>query len=441
MLAAERDALALRDAGGAPGLDAIRRVLGTAASVPCNWHQATIFFLGSDDPADSTMKGKARLMLLAGLVLIAVQVLTACGVLIGVMIPACKISKQCEQAGMFCAPDLQRCSFCGMHGPLVFLNQDNLVDCPWAAEETCSGRAEGRRDKCLMPGNTTLVRGLCSGSENWKELLAEGGYPNDKQAMAGAAITPAFIKSWCESCVAAVDWEADMYTTMDMIYDNVDAMGIFDWTALLFTSYIVGLTVIGELKDMMLCKIAIERLGDKLGPWRYPIVVGIFLRRTFFLPLMLGTVGVLVVFRGGDSLSVCFNTVAILFMAEADNMAYHFGLAEPQKARMETDGRVALTTEDSQRLQQTKMVYLPVIIAGIAIAVMVRGIETVYFGGFIMMNMAEAVRALLFDEPKQKPKGVAMALARAVCGTCLFLIVLLTAALADSKSIWSESGS
>ena len=58
-----------------------------------------------------------------------------------------------------------------------------------------------------------------------------------------------------------------------------------------------------------------------------------------------------------------------------------------------------------------------------------------------MMNMAEAVRALLFDEPKQKPKGVAMALARAVCGTCLFLIVLLTAALADSKSIWSESGS
>ena len=113
--------------------------------------------MGSDDPADSTMKGKAWLMLLAGLVLIAFQVLTVCGVLIGVMIPACKISKQCEQAGMFCAPDLQRCSFCGMHGPLVFLNQDNLVDCPWAAEETGSGRAEGRRDKCLMPGNTTLV--------------------------------------------------------------------------------------------------------------------------------------------------------------------------------------------------------------------------------------------------------------------------------------------
>jgi hypothetical protein len=82
--------------------------------------------MGSDDPADSTMKGKAWLMLLAGLVLIAFQVLTVCGVLIGVMIPACKISKQCEQAGMFCALDLQRCSFCGIHGPLVFLNKDNM---------------------------------------------------------------------------------------------------------------------------------------------------------------------------------------------------------------------------------------------------------------------------------------------------------------------------
>ena len=46
---------------------------------------------------------------------------------------------------------------------------------------------------------------------------------------------------------------------------------------------------------------------------------------------------------------------------------YHFGLAEPQKARMETDGRVALTAEDAQRLQQTKMVYVPMIIGGIGI--------------------------------------------------------------------------
>jgi hypothetical protein len=67
--------LALRDAGGAPGIDAIRRVFGTASSVPCNWHQATIFFLGSDAPEDAAMKSRAQWMVLAGLVMVVFQVL------------------------------------------------------------------------------------------------------------------------------------------------------------------------------------------------------------------------------------------------------------------------------------------------------------------------------------------------------------------------------
>jgi hypothetical protein len=439
MMAAERDAVVLRGAGGAPGLEAVRRVIGTASSVPCNWHQATIFFMGSENPADATMNGRARLMLFAGLLLIVFQVLTAVGIFVGVVTPSCKTSKQCGQVGMFCVPEGRGCQYCGLHGPLLPLADPNAIsnhgpynpneparvlDCPWAAEETLGGRVENYPDKCLPPGNKTLLHALCTQSANWKELLAEGGYSNDKHPWTGTAISPAFIKSWCESCVTTVDWEADMFTTIDLIFDSVDAMGPLDWTALVFASYIVGQTIVGELKDMLLCQIAIERLGDKLGPWRHPIIIGIFMRRTLFLPVMLGTVAMLVVFRGGDSLSVCFNTVAILFMAEADNMAYHFGLAEPQKARMETDGRVALTTEDSQRLQETKMVYLPVIIVGISVAVKARDMGPAFMGGFIMMNMAEAIRVLLFEETKQKPKGVAMALLRFVVGvivfTCLF---------------------
>ena len=68
------------------------------------------------------------------------------------------------------------------------------------------------------------------------------------------------------------------------------------------------------MKDIELCGIAIERLGDQAGAWRHAITVGNFLRRAAFLPLMLSTVSFLVGIRGGDSLSVCFTTVAILFM-------------------------------------------------------------------------------------------------------------------------------
>jgi hypothetical protein len=423
MLAAERDPVILHEVGGAPGLGVIRRVFGTASSVPCNWHQATIFFLGSENLDDAAMKGKARLMLFSGLILIIFQVFTAMGVFIGVLMPACKTSKQCGQAGMFCASDWQRCHYCGLNGPLAFkvdVLDKYLIDCPWAAKETLSGRVENEENRCLPPGNKTLVRALCTGSENWKELLAQGGYPNDRQAWMETALTPEFIESWCESCVTAVDWKADMFTTIDLMFDSVDAMGPLDWITLVFASYVVGLTIIGELKDMLLCEIAIKRLGDKLGPWRHAINIGIFLRRAAFLPIMLGTVGVIVQIRGGDSLSVCFNTVAVLFMAEADNMA-QFGLAEPQKARMEADGRIELNTEDSQRMQETRVVYLPMIIAGIPIFVMTRDINAPFFGGLVLMNGAEAVRVMLFDEPKKKPKGVGIALARFVGGTFVFV--------------------
>ena len=326
-LAAERDAAGLRYAGGAPGVDAIRRVFGTASSVPCNWHQATIFFLGSDDPADAAMKGHARLMLFGGLVLIAFQILTAIGVVAGVAFPSCKTSKQCGQAGTFCVPEQQRCQYCGFHGALTLLQtkegevNPGLVNCPWSARETIAGRYEDEEDKCLPPGNKTLVRALCSGSENWKEMLAENGHPTNA-AMMGASINPGFIKAWCEACVNAVDWEADMFTTIDQCFDSVDAMGTLDWTTLVFASFVVALTVIGELKDMLLCDIAVERLGDKLGSWRHAIAIGNFLRRTLFLPGMLCIVGLLVAFRGGDSLSVCFNTVAILFLCEVSSEIY-----------------------------------------------------------------------------------------------------------------------
>ena len=178
-----------------------------------------------------------------------------------------------------------------------------------------SCRTEIYTDKCLPPPNNTLVRELCGNMENYKEILTPGGYPTEF-SMNGNTINVEHITAWCEACVNPVDWYADNFTPVDLGYDNIDAMGILDWPTLTFASYIVALTVIGEMKDIELCGIAIERLGDQAGAWRHAITVGNFLRRAAFLPLMLSTVSFLVGIRGGDSLIVCFNTVAILFMTE-----------------------------------------------------------------------------------------------------------------------------
>ena len=43
-------------------------------------------------------------------------------------------------------------------------------------------------------------------------------------------------------------------------------------------------------------------------------------RRWVFLPALVAAVPVLVLFMGGDALSVCFNTIAILFLTEVTPM-------------------------------------------------------------------------------------------------------------------------
>jgi hypothetical protein len=192
---------------------------------------------------------------------------------------------------------------------------ESYVDCVFSAKTTIVGRTEGVTDMCLPPPNKTLVRELCNDYGDYKNILTPSGYPT-VESMGGAVIDAEWVQSWCETCVNAVDWEPDMFTTIDLGYDNVDAMGNLDWATLVLASYVVALTIFGEVKDIALCSIAIERLGDNIGRWRHVIAIGSFLRRAAFLPVMLNTVGLLVVMRGGDSLSVCFNTVAILFMTE-----------------------------------------------------------------------------------------------------------------------------
>ena len=73
--------------------------------------------------------------------------------------------------------------------------------------------------------------------------------------------------------------------------------------------------VVGELKDIRLCQVAVERAGDKLSPmWRLVLSLLSGMRRWCFLPTLTFGIPTLVINLGGDALSVCFNTVAVLFM-------------------------------------------------------------------------------------------------------------------------------
>ena len=52
----------------------------------------------------------------------------------------------------------------------------------------------------------------------------------------------------------------------------------------------------------------------------------------------------------------CFNTVAVLFMCETDNLAYLFGLPEQTRARMESVDKVELDQPAAARLSRLKLI-------------------------------------------------------------------------------------
>ena len=73
-----------------------------------------------------------------------------------------------------------------------------------------------------------------------------------------------------------------------------------------------------ELKDIELCLIAIGHSWDDLHQVsRIGLMVVQGMRRWTFLPLLLLTVPSLAINIGGDALTVCLNTVAVVFLCGA----------------------------------------------------------------------------------------------------------------------------
>ena len=70
-------------------------------------------------------------------------------------------------------------------------------------------------------------------------------------------------------------------------------------------------------QDIALCAIAITHAGDRLSRGsRLSLTLLGGVRRWLFLPTLMMVVPFLVLAKGSDALSICFNTIAILFLTE-----------------------------------------------------------------------------------------------------------------------------
>ena len=215
---------------------------------------------------------------------------------------------------------------------------------------TCSEQADCSR-------GTFCDEGICDWcEEDYRGCCATNSTGTCKRGEADGVISGKGLEGMCTTCTTSKGFE----NFHDVVIDRVDSMLLQDWFALLLASIVVAFAVFAEIRDCMLCDIALREISkrrDVPRGWRFAIG-GLNAARYFVLvPNILCSVMLLVLNDGGRVRDICLNTVAVLFLLEVDNLAFLHGLSE--RTRMEAEENAGLhehvTEHDLQSMDAVKL--------------------------------------------------------------------------------------
>ena len=177
-----------------------------------------------------------------------------------------------------------------------------------------------------------------------------------------------------------------------------------------------------------MCGMAIAHNARLSSGYRFALTLLGGVRRWVFLPGLVNTVPLLVLFKGGDALSVCLNTVAMLFLCEIDNMIYKVGMAERTRTRVEEYARVELGDEEAAALVRSKQIHVGAVVVAVLAAVQVaRPVSLIFFvfPAFWLGSVAEAL-VVPGATASGMAKGTLKATGAFVLGAAGFAVLVIT---------------
>ena len=178
-------------------------------------------------------------------------------------------------------------------------------------------------------------------------------------------------ESMCANCVTDRGFESFGVVAKD----RIDSMGPQDWVTLCLASLVVAFAVFAEIRDAILCEIALRAISKRREVprgWRFAIGGLNFARYYIFLPNVVLSVVELVLNDGGNVKNVCLNTVAVLFLLEVDNMAFLHGLGERTRMEAEEHAGARVTDDDLKTINAVKLVCV-LTIPGVVLAGLLLG--------------------------------------------------------------------
>ena len=192
-------------------IDATLKAIATRE--PTSFHQATIYY-GLERPDTPPQRKYGLLATSIGIVFL--QCFVATGLAHGVTMSTCSEQADCSR-GTFCDEGI----------------------CDWCMEDY--------RGCCATNSTGTCKRGEGDGVISGKGL-----------------------EGMCTTCTTSKGFE----NFHDVVIDRVDSMLLQDWFALLLASIVVAFAVFAEIRDCMLCDIALREISkrrDVPRGWRFAI--------------------------------------------------------------------------------------------------------------------------------------------------------------------------
>lgn len=153
------------------------------------------------------------------------------------------------------------------------------------------------------------------------------------------------------------------------------------------------------------------------------------MRRWTVLPILVASVPWLIKNHGGDALSICFNTVALLFICDIDNIAFKFGLSERMRARVEEAGRVDLSDVEAFFLARTKIVHVLLITVCLLAIIVGHMYELLQLEGttLLVFWVGGIIEAVQTTEWREMCKQIFASTAASVAGLCFWAVLFMLA--------------
>lgn len=281
----------------------VRSILAHSRALrPTNFHHvAASITLSPSQPARQRV-----LLLMASLSIVLLQVSALAGVTTGVDSETCSSNDVCV-SGYYCARQIiGRCMFCRSPG---FCAEGNGSFADWAAYNTGFGTS----------------------------------------TIAFVPLGPSDYVSHCSKCY---DGAGRYITYLDGVRLRMQGTRRSDRLALIFASLFVSLALASELRDVQICALLRHRAGsDKAQCCRISHAVLWLLealRRFGVLPYVTWCIMTLTITRGSDALNACLNSVAALFMLEADDQIYAHGAPDWLREWCEARARPVLSDEEQR---------------------------------------------------------------------------------------------